>query len=99
MTARIRDFLSRRTEDGPCLVEGNGKPDVDILQRQYRQGLGETRFGRLLAHHVANRLAGDPLNGRMPSEVYARIDLPGDSVAAQPTLFGGAALTGSGSPR
>jgi hypothetical protein len=74
-------------QDGPCLVEGNGKPDVDMLQRHYGQGLGETRFGKLLALHLAGRLAGNPLNGRPPAEVLPRRDLDG------------AALTGSGTPQ
>ena len=30
MTARIRDFLSRRTEDGPCLVL-----DLDVVRANY----------------------------------------------------------------
>jgi hypothetical protein len=42
--------------DGPILVEGNGNPDLDILQRFMPIGLREHRFGRLLAHHVARRL-------------------------------------------
>jgi len=38
--------------DGPVLIEGNGGPDVDILQRCYRQPLGDSRFGELLRSHV-----------------------------------------------
>ena len=30
MNARIRDFLSRRTEDGPCLVL-----DLDVVRNNY----------------------------------------------------------------
>ena len=61
--------------DGPCLVEGNGRPDVDILQRHYQQGLGDTRFAQLIAMHLTEYLAGNPLNGRAPAEVYRRVRL------------------------
>jgi hypothetical protein len=39
-------------EDGPILIEGNGNPDLDILQRFMRIGLREHRFADLLAHHL-----------------------------------------------
>jgi hypothetical protein len=42
-------------EDGPILVEGNGNPDLDILQRFMRVGLREHRFADLLAHHLRER--------------------------------------------
>jgi hypothetical protein len=51
-------------EDGPCLVEGNGKPDVDLIQRPHGAGLGNSRFGALVAHHLKNHRAGDTRNGR-----------------------------------
>ncbi len=38
--------------DGPELVEGNGAPDLDILQRTHRQPLGNARLGELLAFHL-----------------------------------------------
>lgn len=38
--------------DGPELVEGNGGPDLDIIQRTHREPLGEARLGRLLAFHL-----------------------------------------------
>jgi hypothetical protein len=56
-------------EDGPCLIEGNGKPDVDLIQRPHRAGLGNSRFGALLAHHLKNALAGDTGNGRRPEQL------------------------------
>jgi hypothetical protein len=56
-------------EDGPCLIEGNGKPDVDLMQRPHRTGLGNSRFGALLAHHLKNALAGDISNGRRPDQL------------------------------
>jgi len=39
-------------DDGPIFVEGNGNPDLDILQRFMRVGLREHRFAGLLAHHL-----------------------------------------------
>jgi hypothetical protein len=41
------------TEDGPTIVEGNGAPDLDIIQRTERSGLAESRLSQLLAHHLA----------------------------------------------
>lgn len=43
-------------EDGPIVVEGNGNPDMDILQRFMREGLRRHRFGHLLAHHLRTRM-------------------------------------------
>ena len=51
-------------EDGPCLVEGNGKPDVDLMQRPHQAGLGNSRLGELMAFHLKNFLSGDTRNGR-----------------------------------
>jgi hypothetical protein len=42
-------------EIGPMIVEANGFPDLDIIQRTYRMPLGGTRFAALLAFHVARR--------------------------------------------
>jgi hypothetical protein len=42
-------------EDGPIFIEGNGNPDLDILQRFMRTGLREHRFAALLAHHLRQR--------------------------------------------
>jgi Sugar-transfer associated ATP-grasp len=44
-------------EDGPVLVEGNGNPDMDILQRFMPEGLKEHRFAQLLAYHLRSRVA------------------------------------------
>ena len=41
------------TPDGPILVEGNGSPDLDIMQRFVRHGLMGERFGELLAFHLS----------------------------------------------
>jgi hypothetical protein len=49
------------TPGGPMLVEGNGSPDLDIMQRFVRHGLMGERLGELLAFHLsqigAERLA------------------------------------------
>jgi hypothetical protein len=42
-------------EDGPILVEGNGNPDMDIIQRFMPTGLRAQRFGELLNHHLQLR--------------------------------------------
>ncbi|MEX0924258.1 MAG: sugar-transfer associated ATP-grasp domain-containing protein [Rhodovibrionaceae bacterium] len=44
------------TPDGPVVVEGNGAPCVDILQRVDCEPLGRKRFGALLAFHCVNAL-------------------------------------------
>jgi uncharacterized protein len=41
------------TPDGPVLVEGNGAPDLDIMQRFLRRGLMAARLGALLAFHIS----------------------------------------------
>ena len=38
--------------DGPELVEGNGAPDLDIIQRTHREPIGNARLGELLAFHL-----------------------------------------------
>lgn len=38
--------------DGPILIEGNGKPGVLMPQRAGRRGLGDQRYGELLAFHL-----------------------------------------------
>jgi glutathione synthase/RimK-type ligase-like ATP-grasp enzyme len=43
------------TLQGPLLIEGNGKPGVLMPQRAARRGLGEGRYGELLAHHLATK--------------------------------------------
>jgi hypothetical protein len=41
------------TPDGPVLIEGNGKPCIVVAQRATGRGIGETRFGALVRHHLA----------------------------------------------
>ncbi len=40
------------TPHGLMLVEGNGAPDLDIMQRAYRRGWMTDRLGQLLGYHV-----------------------------------------------
>jgi glutathione synthase/RimK-type ligase-like ATP-grasp enzyme len=40
------------TPSGPMLIEGNGKPCMIVAQRANRRGIGSTRFGELIAHHL-----------------------------------------------
>lgn len=41
------------TPDGPVIVEGNGKPCAQGAQQAQHKGMGETRFGELVAWHLA----------------------------------------------
>ncbi|MEO8176288.1 MAG: sugar-transfer associated ATP-grasp domain-containing protein [Sphingomicrobium sp.] len=41
------------TGDGPILVEANGGPDLDIIQRVARHGMMASRLGILLAFHLS----------------------------------------------
>jgi hypothetical protein len=42
-------------DGGPIIVEGNGNPDMDILQRFMREGLRQHRFAQLLGYHLRER--------------------------------------------
>lgn len=59
-------------EDGPIFIEGNGNPDLDILQRFMAAGLREHRFARLLAHHLRLRgallAAGERRSAQIPAK-------------------------------
>ncbi len=39
-------------QNGPCLIEANGSPDVDIFQRIEARPLGDRRFAALLHYHL-----------------------------------------------
>jgi hypothetical protein len=43
-------------EDGPCIIEANGAPDLDIIQRTAQRPLGSERLGRLMAWHLRRQL-------------------------------------------
>ena len=45
------------TTEGPLLVEGNGAPGVDLIQRPNGEPIGSSRLGELLAFHVRRALA------------------------------------------
>ncbi len=42
--------------DGACIIEGNGKPDLDIHQRVERAPVGASRIATLLAFNVRKKL-------------------------------------------
>lgn len=43
-------------DDGPIIVEGNGNPDLDILQRFMPIGLRRHRLGELMGFHLRSRM-------------------------------------------
>ena len=43
--------------DGACIIEGNGRPDLDIHQRAGRKHLGDSRIAELLACNIARSLS------------------------------------------
>ncbi|HET8750290.1 MAG TPA: sugar-transfer associated ATP-grasp domain-containing protein [Sphingomicrobium sp.] len=43
-------------DEGPIVIEGNGNPDMDIIQRFLPVGLRNHRFGELIAFHLQQRL-------------------------------------------
>ena len=45
------------TPDGPVILEGNGKPGIDITQRGMWENAGEGRFGTLLNHHIRRAIS------------------------------------------
>lgn len=57
-------------DDGPILIEGNGNPDMDILQRFMRTGLREHRLGALLDHHLRTRNSIDPSAFALPHSPF-----------------------------
>jgi hypothetical protein len=42
------------SNEGPLLIEGNGKPGVLMPQRAARRGLAQGRYGALLSYHLAS---------------------------------------------
>ncbi|HTN98325.1 MAG TPA: sugar-transfer associated ATP-grasp domain-containing protein, partial [Nordella sp.] len=42
------------TSNGPVLIEGNGAPGIDLIQRAYREPAGNSRLGELFAFHLRN---------------------------------------------
>lgn len=56
-------------DQGPELVEGNGAPDLDIVQRTHREPIGNARLGELLAYHLHRVVAVDAGAGRLSKSV------------------------------
>jgi putative polysaccharide biosynthesis protein len=54
------------TSDGPTLIEGNGSPGIDLLQRAYREPVGNSRMGELIVFHLRNNPATLALIGDDP---------------------------------
>jgi len=52
--------------DGPSVVEGNSGPDVDIMQRGLKRGIGRGRFAELLLHHLRSLQTASYPELRMP---------------------------------
>lgn len=51
--------------DGPTLIEGNVGPDVDLMQRPLRCGIGQGRFAELLLFHLRDRQPLPAMNASM----------------------------------
>ena len=58
--------------DGPIFIEGNGNPDLDILQRFMRVGFREHDLGKLLAFHLRERAAGSAPQQRREGKAGAK---------------------------
>jgi hypothetical protein len=43
-------------KDGPIIIEGNGKPDLDIHQRVERKALGDQRIAELVVFNLQKRM-------------------------------------------
>jgi putative polysaccharide biosynthesis protein len=59
------------TAEGPELVEGNGSPDLDIIQRTHEEPLGNARLGQLLAFHLTR-------SESWPAAIRAEIRTPAE---------------------
>jgi hypothetical protein len=46
-------------KDGPMIIEGNGKPDLDIHQRVEREPLGEKRIAQLVLFNLNNHITSE----------------------------------------
>ena len=45
-------------DEGPCVIEGNRGPDMDLMQRPLGGPIGNGRFGELLAFNLEQRAKG-----------------------------------------
>jgi hypothetical protein len=50
----------------PVLIEGNSAPGIDLLQRAYREPIGNSRMGDLIRFHLCNNPATVALIGSDP---------------------------------
>jgi len=64
------------TPAGPMLVEANGGPDLDIMQRFGRLGSGRARLGTLLAFHLSRLQPCDRRLGEARRLPYAKVHEP-----------------------
>jgi hypothetical protein len=55
------------TPKGPLLIEGNGAPGIDLLQRAPREPIGNSRLGEIMAFHLRNNPAVRALIGDDPT--------------------------------
>lgn len=55
------------TSKGLLLIEGNGAPGIDLLQRAAREPIGNSRLGELLAFHLRNNPEVRALIGDHPA--------------------------------
>ena len=55
------------TPKGPLLIEGNGAPGIDLLQRAPREPIGNSRLGEIMAFHLRNNSAVQALIGDDPT--------------------------------
>jgi hypothetical protein len=58
--------------DGPCVVEGNTRPDLDIHQRVSRTPLGDRRLSDLLAWNVRRAMEATPTPDARPERIGVR---------------------------
>jgi hypothetical protein len=73
------------TQDGPIIVEGNGSPDLDIVQRTTRSGLADSRLSQLLSHHLTRTR---PLYRFRARRAFGRASSGRSRVAARPPSCG-----------
>lgn len=81
--------------DGPCMVEGNCGPDVDLIQRPLRAPFGSGRLGALLAFHL-QQVHPSPVPSRKPGFVptpqrgpapHAASSVPSLSIRLSPNMI------------
>jgi hypothetical protein len=61
-------------DSGPCIMEANKAPDLDILQRAGGGPLGNQRLGKLLAFNLRRTVEARHAPGTFPPAAQKRID-------------------------